>query len=439
MKAHFIGIGGIGMSALARYFLSRGVSVSGSDCGDSDLLHDLEQEGATIFREHRAENVPEDAYQIVYSEAISKENPEREMAEKKGILQKSYFSALGDISSTKRTISICGTHGKSTTTAMAGLALEAAGADPLVILGTKVFEWEGKNIRLPGSDPLCLPSENRFFLVESCEYHESFLHISPSIIIVTNVEPDHLDFFGSPERYFSAFRDFIHRLPEDGILIADFSQPDICSISKEFLGTKIDASQFVSEVPPLGVPGEHNRKNAANVLALANVLDIHPSPIRTALSQFRGTWRRFQKKGITDQKVTVYDDYAHHPTEIQATLTALRERHPQEKIWVVFEPHQYSRTRDFLEEFSKSFSNADEVLIPDIYRVRDTEADVASMSAEILVSEIQKHHTSARYSESFSHTVAMLQKEVQPGDVVITMGAGPVYKVAELFLTPESF
>ncbi|QQS59164.1 UDP-N-acetylmuramate--L-alanine ligase [Candidatus Peregrinibacteria bacterium] len=437
MKAHFVGIGGIGMSALARYFLSRGVLVSGSDAGDSDILRDLEKEGVTLFRQHKKENVPSDIYQLVYSEAIPEENPEREVARERGVLQKSYFAALGDISSSKRTISICGTHGKSTTTAMAGLAFEAAGTDPLVILGTKVFEWEERNIRIPTADPLCFPSEERFFLVESCEYHESFLHISPSVIVVTNIEPDHLDFFGSPERYYAAFRDFSNRLPKNGTLIANFSDSTISSLFQDFSGTRVNTATFLSKVPLLSVPGEHNRANAAAVLALTDTLGIRPDAIRSALSQFRGTWRRFQKKGISTLGV-VYDDYAHHPTEIRATLRALRERYPTQKIWAIFEPHQYSRTRDFLNEFSQSFSEADQVLIPDIYRVRDTEEDVASVNAEMLVKKIRQQGVSVRYSKDFSHTVSLLHHESHPEDVIITMGAGPVYKIADQLISDFS-
>jgi UDP-N-acetylmuramate--alanine ligase len=209
VKAHFTGIGGIGMSSLARYFVSQGVEVTGSDEGDSPLIDELRLEGVPISLKHDPEIITPDLYQIVYSEAIPPENPELQRAQQLGIPQKSYFAALGDISRNKRTISICGTHGKSTTTAMAGLALENAFLDPLVILGTKVFEWESKNIRLPqAEEPVCAPKGGGLFLVESCEYHHSFLFLEPKIIVVTNVEPDHLDFFGTEEKYYSAFRSF---------------------------------------------------------------------------------------------------------------------------------------------------------------------------------------------------------------------------------------
>ncbi len=424
-----MGIGGIGMSALARYFLARGVEVMGSDSSDSEIIHELQEEGATIFRDHRAENVPHDIYQLVYSEAISSENPERQFALEHDIPQKSYFSAVGDISRARTTISICGTHGKSTTTAMAGLALENV-SDPLVILGTRVFEWGKKNIRIPSAlcgNGGCAPD---FFCVESCEYRDSFLHLSPDIIVVTNCEPDHLDWFKTPENYFHAFRKFAKKLPPNGILIADFSDPKIADLFSDLSVQKINSADFREQVPVLALPGAHLRENASKVLALFSALHLPLSVAREALDRFHGTWRRFEKKG-EKEGVIIFDDYAHHPTEIRATLRAFREQFPENRLFAVFQPHQFSRTREFFEEFVTSFQDADRVLIPNIYKVRDTEADEQSVSAENLAKRIGEKAT---WTQDFEKTVLLLKQEAKKGDVIVTLGAGPVFEVGQHFL-----
>ena len=426
---HFIGIGGIGMSSLARYFHAQGYVVTGSDNSRNETIRELESEGISIAHTHLPEHLSRQITRVIYSEAIPPENPERIEAERLGIPQFSYFAALGDISQKKYTVSICGTHGKSTTTAMAGLALEHAEIDPFVILGTKVFEWGKKNIRLPQH----LSSSDTIFLVESCEYHHSFLHLSPRIIAVTNMEPDHLDFFGTPEKYYNAFRHFAEKLGREDVLIANFQKKHIASIFSRCLAQKRDYSQYIHRVPPMSIPGQHNIENAACVLAIADSLSADEKKVRSAISRFHGTWRRFEKKGESNG-ILVFDDYAHHPTEIRATLSAFRKQFPTQKIWAVFQPHQYSRTRVFLREFSNSFFDADEVLIPNIYRVRDSKADVASVSADILVEQIRKTGTSAHYTHNFPETVTFLQENVKPSDVIVTIGAGPVHEVGELFL-----
>lgn len=416
------------MSALARYFAARGVEVSGSDESDSEIIHELRNEGIHIFSKHCAENVPKDAYQLVYSEAVLEQNPERQFAAECGIPQKSYFAALGDLSRARMTIAVCGTHGKSTTTAMAGLALQSV-VNPLVILGTRVFEWGKKNIHLPMElcSTGCAPD---FFCVESCEYHDSFLHLSPDIIIVTNCEPDHLDWFKTPENYFHAFRKFAKKLPPEGTLIADFSDPKISELFSDIAVKKVNSADFLEKVPTLALPGVHLRENASKVLALFSVLHLMSKSAEKSLAEFRGTWRRFEKKG-EHKGAMVFDDYAHHPTEIRATLSAFREAFPEKKIIAVFQPHQFSRTREFFDEFAKSFEKADRVLIPNIYRVRDTDTDERSISAEKLAEKIGKK---ALWTQNFEKTIAILQTEVASGDVVVTIGAGPIFEVGERFL-----
>lgn len=419
---HFVGIGGIGMSALARYFLSKGYQITGSDTQETSLIRELREEGMEIFLEHTAENIQDSVDLLVYSQAIDMTNPERQRAQERGIPQESYFESVGKLSEMYFTISVCGTHGKSTTTAMAGMALEGA-ADPLVFLGTKIFEWGKKNIRLPKREP-------DSFLIESCEYHNSFLSIHPNIIIVTNCEPDHLDFFGTEEAYYEAFQRFVEQLPSDGILIADFSHPKIQQLFDRVMVQKVSTHDFLEQVPELQIPGLHNRENAACVLALFHALVLSPDIAEKSLQKFQGTWRRFDQKGVRNG-VQVIDDYAHHPTEIRATLSSLRGLYPDKKIWIVFQPHQYSRTRLLFNDFVQSFEQADYVLIPNVYRVRDTDEDVASVSAESLASAIGEK---ALWTENEEKTLSFLEKQLGKNDVLCTMGAGPIYHLGEEFL-----
>ncbi len=398
------------MSALARFFLSEDLEVIGSDNNNSDLIEELKKEGVKIFLEQKKGNITQDIDLFVYSEAIPENNPERTNALKYKIPQKSYFQALGDVSKEYKTVAIAGTHGKSTTTAMAGLAIK----NSTVFVGTKIFEWNNKNFRKDKSDLL---------IVEACEYRNSFLNLDPYVAIITSLEPEHLDFFKTKENYFASFKKFIKKAK---ILIADFSDPAIKKISKNFAGKKINSADFISHVPKLKIPGEHNIQNASRVLALCDFLGINLNKTQKYLSEFKGTWRRMEKKAKN-----VYDDYAHHPTEIRATLKALRNKYPDKKIWCVFQPHQYSRTIAFFDEFAKSFNDADYVFIPNIYKVRDSEEDVKKITAKDLVKKIGKK---AQYTENFENTVKILKEKVDPNDILITMGAGPINEVAEEFL-----
>lgn len=409
-KIYFSGIGGIGMSALARFFLSENKKVLGSDAKESDLIDELKKEGAKIFIKQKAENITPDIDLLVYSEAVPEDNPERMQARKLNTPEKSYFQALGDVSAKYKTIAIAGTHGKSTTTAMTGLTL----ANATVFVGTKVFEWDNKNFRKGNSDLL---------VVEACEYRNSFLNLSPYIAVITSIEPEHLDFFKNAENYFASFKKFIQK---SKILVADLKNPIIQKITKDYQGKKIDSNELIAEVPTLKIGGQHNIENASKVLGIFQALDLPLTEAKKSLANFQGTWRRMQK--LADN---IYDDYGHHPTEIRATLRALREKYPQQKIYCVFQPHQYSRTYEFLNEFADSFGDADFVLISNIYRVRDSEEDVKKVSAEDLVKKIG---AKARYTENFEKTVEVLKQELKTDDVLITIGAGPVNEVAEEYI-----
>lgn len=403
-KVHLIGIGGIGMSALARYFLSEDIRVTGTDTGiNNPLLAELKKEGAVIYNEHLAENITDDTDLIIYSEAISEDNPERKVQ----ILQMSYFQYLGELSKQYKTIAIAGTHGKSTTTAMCALAMPHT----TCFVGTKIFEWNNKNFR---------KGDSAYLLMESCEYRNSFLNITPHIAVITSLEHDHLDFFENEEVYFKSFEKFISKAQ---ILVADFNDENILKISKNFKGQKINTSLLMDDVPPIKIQGEHNVENASKVLGIFKALDRDIMDAKDSLQEFQGTWRRMEQRSEH-----IYDDYAHHPTEIKATLKALREKYPVQKIFCVFQPHQYSRTKFFLDEFAESFDDADEVLIPNIYRSRDTEEDIKSISEQELAEKIGEK---ARHTFNFENTVKMLKEEITEEDIVITMGAGDVYLIAD--------
>jgi len=427
-KIHFVGIGGIGMSGLARFLAAKGIEVSGSDTDkNSEILQELEAEKITIFHQHEAKNISSDISEIIFSEAIPEKNRERLRGKELKITQKNFFQKLGEVSKKFRVIAVAGTHGKSTTTAMIAKIFEQADLDPAVILGTKIFEWGNKNVRIHKKKS---DQEKKYFILEACEYRENFLQIFPEIVVVTNCEAEHLDFFKNAKNYFRAFAKFADL---GKILVANFSDNKINKIFKNFSGTKISYSDFLPKVLPLKIPGKHNIENAAAAMAVGSFFQIPIKKINQSLQNFRGTWRRFEKKGEKNG-IKVFDDYAHHPTEIRSTLEAFREIFPTEKLWVVFQPHQFSRTRFFLKQFAKSFTDADEILIPNIYRVRDKEEETKKNSLQNLIKEIKKNGKKVRHSKNFETTVKILQQEILPGEILVSMGAGPIFEVADKFL-----
>jgi UDP-N-acetylmuramate--alanine ligase len=305
---------------------------------------------------------------------------------------------------------------------MLALAMEKAGLDPTVFVGTKIFEWQDKNFRL-GKSP--------YLVVEACEYRNSFWHFKPKVAVLTSLEAEHLDFFETEENYLAAFKKF---LTNAEILVADYSDEAIRKVSRDFSGIKYNTGQFVSQVPKLQIPGRHNVLNATKVFSVFTALDWDLKPAQKALADYQGSWRRSEYKGTKDD-IEVYDDYAHHPTEVAATLTAFRAKYPERRIIAVFQPHQYSRTHQFLTQFAQSFKHADLVLIPEIYKVRDRTEDLAKVSGQDLVEKINNlQQEKASFTFDYSQTVTELHNLVSPGDLVLTMGAGPVNQVAEGFL-----
>lgn len=383
------------MSALARFFKAKGFEVLGSDANASALSDELQAEGIDVKIGHG--ELPKDVDLVIYSEAIPLDNLELERARDLEISSMTYFEALGKVSESFHLVAIAGTHGKSTTTSMLGLILTAAGFDPTVIVGTKVKEFGGKNIRVGDSD---------LMLVEACEYRRNFLHLKPDLLGILNVEMDHLDYFKSYEDYEKAF----HQLADQ---------------SKEVVWPD-DVSEYEGE---LTVPGEHNLLNAAMAANLARKLQVPELVIAKALKEFNGVWRRFEYCG-TSCGALVYDDYAHHPSEIMATLQAAREKHPEARIVAVFQPHQYSRTAALFDDFAESFEDADEVIIADIYEARDTAEVKAAVSAEKLAEAIPE----AQHISGMEKIAHYLLDTLNEGDMVLVMGAGNITNLVPMIL-----
>jgi UDP-N-acetylmuramate--alanine ligase len=400
-RVYMVGIGGIGMSALAQLFLHQGARVSGSDRSLSPTTEMLKNRGIEVLIGQSASHVPEDAQILIYSDAVPHDHEERVRGRELGIPELSYFEALGRVAEGKRVVAISGTHGKTTTTAMLGKILIDTGCDPTVIVGSIVSEW-GSNFRAGNSD---------LFVVEACEYRKHFLVFNPEVLVITNIEWDHTDFFKTADEFVAAFEEV-----------------------KKKAKVVIDVSFYGKEsVPELLVPGEFNKDNARAAKAAARAVAPHISDtaIDTALASFRGTWRRFEFKGKTAHGAEVYDDYAHHPTEMKRTLEAAREKFPNKKLVVFFHPHLYSRTRDLFAGFVSALAAADRVYILPVFAAR--EAFDPSVSNEALAEAINKKGGHAAAVADMEETAKKIT-ELGSDTVAFTMGAGDVYKAGEMAL-----
>jgi len=421
-KIHFIGIGGIGMSALAQYFKDHGTIVTGSDRDASPVTELLEKKGIEVTVGQKAENVPLDAEVIVYSDSVPEDNPERIRARELGITQFSYFEMLGEVSKGKKTIAVAGTHGKTTTTGMLAKVLKDAGASPTAVVGSIVKDF-GSNY---------LHGDSNIFVVEACEYKDHLLEMSPKVLVITNLEWDHTDFFPSLSALQETFRKAIEKVPADGAIVTNPNDKNIASLLSDARAKVIDYTK--EQDYKLRLLGEFNVMNARAAAAAARVVlpIISDVTIASSLAEFQGTWRRFEYKGKTARGADVYDDYAHHPTAVRETLKALRAK-VKGKIIVAFHPHLYSRTRDLLNEFAVAFSDADKVLIAPIYAAR--EVDDGSISSEILAERIRATGTEATALD-FGAIEAELAR-TGLGDTIMTMGAGDIYKVADALVAQD--
>lgn len=446
---YFVGIGGISMSGLAELLFREGFNVSGSDRNSSDLTRALEAKGITVYYGENSSHITADIDCAVLTSAVKDTNLEFQAIREKGIPWLSRAELLGQLMKNYEvSIAVSGTHGKTTTTSMISEILLHAGTDPTLSIGG-ILKTIGGNIRIGGS---------RYFVAEACEYTNSFLSLSPTIGMILNIEEDHLDFFKDLAHIRRSFRQFAELIPPEGCLIINADIPDYEEISKglpcrvitysagnvpadycpeQISYDELGMPSFVLRGPDGGtqsfrlqVPGLHNVSNAAASIALADCLSVEREVTAEALAAFAGTARRFEHKGSVGG-VTIIDDYAHHPTEITATLSAAN-KYPHKTLWCVFQPHTYSRTKALLKDFAKALSLADKVVLADIFAARET--DSLGISSENLRDEIKALGHDCYYFPSFDEIENFLLENCINGDLLITMGAGDVLKVGESLL-----
>ena len=447
LHIHFIGIGGISMSGLAEILLGEDFVISGSDSKSSPLTQALEKKGATIYYGQRATNITDDVDVVVYTAAIHPDNPEFACAKEKGLPMLTRAELLGQIMRNYDTpVAISGTHGKTTTTSMVSHILLAGDCDPTISVGG-ILPAIGGNIRVGNSET---------FVTEACEYTNSFLSFFPKISIILNMDADHLDFFKDIDDIRHSFRKFAELLPADGALIINADTPKYEMVAENLpckvitYGLEHDAEYSASDITydefghptfhvlhngadigicSLKVPGIHNVSNALASIAAGRLLGLDNEVIFAGLKDFGGTDRRFQYKGKVGE-VTIIDDYAHHPTEIEATLHAANN-YPHKKIWCVFQPHTYTRTKALLPEFAKALTLADHVVLADIYAARET--DNLGISSADLQKQIRELGTPCEYFPTFDEIENFLLENCTQ-DLLITMGAGDVVNIGEQLL-----
>ncbi len=448
VHTHFIGIGGISMSGLAEILLDEGFTVSGSDSKESALTDKLSSLGASIHYPQAASNITDDIDVVVYTAAIHPDNPEFAAAKEKGLPMLTRAELLGQLMTNYDTpIAISGTHGKTTTTSMLSHIFLQADLDPTISVGGILKEIHG-NIRVGGSGT---------FITEACEYTNSFLSFFPKIGVILNIEEDHLDFFKDLADIRASFRRFAELLPSDGTLVINSEIENLSEITDglacnvitygmnpedNFYAANISFDnlahgsfdlikdgRFVRRIS-LAVPGKHNISNALSAAAVSDLLSVSVDDMQKGFLSFTGTDRRFEYKGLKNG-FTIIDDYAHHPTEIRATLQAA-QNYPHRKLWCIFQPHTYTRTKSFFHEFAESLSLADHVILADIYAARET--DTLGVSSRQLSDEIQKLGTDSVYLPDFASIEAYVMEHCQKGDVLITMGAGDVVNIGNELL-----
>lgn len=415
-KIHFIGIGGIGMSALARYFLSEGDIVTGSELVKSEITDGLEKVGVLITKKIK------DVDLVVYSNALRDNNPELKKARKLGIKCITYPEALGELTKKYFTIAISGTHGKSTTSAITALILIKNGLDPTVIIGTKLKEFNDSNFR---------KGKSNYLVIEADEYKEAFLNYNPDIIVLTNIEADHLDYYKNIDNILNAFEKYTKRLSKGGTIIANKDDSNILRLlkNKKFKSFSLKNKDAKEVSSVLKIPGEYNVSNALAALEVAKTLKIKKLDAIKALSEYHGSWRRFEIFKTKD--LIIISDYAHHPTAVLKTLVATREKFKNKKITCIFQPHQYHRTYSFFNEFVNVFKRApvDQLIISKIYDVagREDKKSKASVSSAKLAKAVNNPRVVSM--EKFEDIKKYVYDNCKKGEVVVVMGAGDVYNL----------
>jgi len=423
------------MSSLARWFLAQNWRVSGSDVAESQITESLSKSGVNVKIGHTRANLPLKPDVLVYSQAIKTSNPELSEAKRQGILRLSYPEAVGRLSDPYITIGVAGAHGKSTTTAMAALLLIEAGFDPTVILGTKLTEFGGTNFRL---------GKSSYLVLEADEYGRAFLNYSPAFTIITNIDREHLDTYRDLGDIKRTFLTFISRTRKDGAVILNGDdknlrkmKPDIIKIARRkhlrlvWFSLAEDRSARIKKV--LKVPGSHNLANALAVFHLGQVLGVKETQIMRSLGAYRGAWRRMEVKG-NFKGAPVYDDYAHHPTEIKATLKAFKEKYPEKKIMCVFQPHQAKRLEKLFPEFVKAFVSADEIIVLPLYKVAGRDGDYPQ-DAKALARAVKRTYPKKEvlFLEKPEDIVSKIVSfhSPLPSKVIVMMGAGTVAELTE--------
>lgn len=427
-RIYFIGIGGIGVSALAKYYLSQGAKVSGSDLTSSEITEELEKLGAKILiGKHKQVHLPEGTTRIIHTAAVRlvKSDFPRKSDFRKVKIQ-SYPEALGELTRKYNTITVSGAHGKTTTTALAGLVLEEGYFDPTVVVGAKIKEFGDSNFRY-GMGP--------HLVLEADEWNKSFLNYSPQIAVVTNIDAEHLDTYKNVEAVERTFQKYLDKVPRDGTIVANADDERLKKIAQKFgklvcwYSLKDREATFLRKI--LKIPGEHNVSNALAALRVGRILGIQESAILHALSRFSGAWRRFEFKGLVNGAY-IFSDYGHHPREVQATISAARERFPFRRIWCVYQPHQYQRLSYLWDDFVGAFDMADRVCLLPVYDVagRETKITKAKVNSEKLAHAILERGKDVCHMDNFAEAKELLNSNVHPGDVVLVMGAGDIYTLA---------
>lgn len=448
-RVHLVGIGGIGTSGVARLLLARGHRVSGSDREESPLLDELRRAGALVSAGHRRENLPPDADAAVYSVAVPGDNPEIAEARLRGLPLLSFSEALGCLMADRFGIAVAGTHGKTTMTSMVAFVLHHAGRDPGFLIGGQVPALGGN--AAPGSGP--------WLVAEACEYRRNFLALRPKSAILTNLEEDHLDYYRDLDDIRSAFRSFLDLLPAGGIALFCRECPNLAGLrlppgpagyTYGFSGADFNASEIEPSAEGTAYrvdfrgrsearvvirqPGLHNVLNSLGAFALARLLDLPARQVVEALGAFSGVRRRMEYRGLF-RGAPVYDDYGHHPAELSATLEGMRQFFPDRRLVVVFQPHQHSRTKAFLEAFADSLERADLVILPEIYLVRDAPEVCREISSRHLAERIAGRGRRAFFVPGLEDAVKALESEAGADDIILTIGAGPVYRVADALVS----
>jgi len=446
-NVHLVGIGGSGMSGLAALLLQAGKQVTGSDREDSPAVEKLRRQGIRVLVGQKAENVNPGIDLVVYSHAITPDNPELRQAATFGIPLVSYPEALGLLMQEKRGIAVAGTHGKTTTSALTVMMLKNAGLDPSFVIGGEICGIGNSGV-----------GKGDYLVVEACEYRRSFLFYYPEIAVITNIDEDHLDYYRNLSEIEEAFGSFASQVKPGGCLVicaeeenlVKFIRPEATTVVTYGLtsghwqatdiegcasGTFFYCSFQGKRLGRIHLPlfGRHNVLNALAVTAVGKQLGIDFSIISRSLASFPGVHRRMEIIGEV-KGILVMDDYGHHPTEIRVTLQALKTRYPGRRLIAVFQPHQYSRTRFLLEDFAASFQLADRVILPDIYFVRDSEREKQLVNSALLAERIRRHGRQALYLPGEGDIIAYLKEIVSAGDIVLTIGAGPINRLGQLFV-----